>query len=223
MNTLRLDGTLLLMPATSVKGRGYGSAAMLALMAAAALLFGCSTASKPAQAAYDPATSARIRVYGNNGFGVVFYQGKTCLPDADEGGTRVSGAWGQAFGALAGVDQNESIGMPASQRSSVPRNGVLAREYFKEYVVRANEPIALKMAFLGTPNVSPSGIPLASVAVMRSERVCVPFGGVFKPEAAQDYDVYPFVAGSLCASVVARINEHGADEGVSVRDAPRCQ
>jgi hypothetical protein len=196
-----------------------------ALIASVLSLAGCAATAPAGQApvAYDPAISARIRVFGNNGFAVVFYPGMACIPaDRSQGGTRVSGGAGQAFKALLRIGQNESIGMPLSRRAATPRNGVFAKEYFQEYVVPAAQPVALDMAYLGTPNSPAANMPLAGATVAGSAR-CGPFGGVFQPQAGQDYDVYPLVGNLICMSVVERIDEHGEGRTVQVADAPRCR
>ena len=163
--------------------------------------------------------AARIRVYGINGMGIVFYRDSACVPGGLSSGTRVSGGFGQAFGSLLGSNQNETIGMPPSQRSKAPRNGVMAREFFKEYEVKADSPITVTMGFNGTMVVPPPGM-----VIIGPPGACPIIGGTFKPLAGTDYDIYLDVRNGdrQCLAIVAAIGASGEGVGVPVEQARRC-
>lgn len=196
----------------------------LTLLAAACLLTGCATTPDPKVlariAAADPATLARVRIYGNNGTGIVFYRNTSCIPNSSDGSTRVSGGIGQSFGAFVGSDQNMTIGMPPSDRSTHSRNGILAREYFKEYQVKGDEPMTVTMGFMGTPIASSFG---AFRATGQAESCRIP-GGVFVPKAGQDYDVYLDVRRKegVCLMSVSAIGAKGEAIVQPVQVAKAC-
>lgn len=195
----------------------------LVVFGAVSALLGCASGNSKPEAAKvdsDPAASARIRLFGNNGTGVVFYRNQSCVPQNRQGGERVSGGMGQSFKALVQVDQTESIGMPPSQRSTRRRDGILAREFSKEYHVKAGEPITVTMGFTGTPQmVTMNGVTRSG----RSESCSVP-GGTFVPEAGKDYDVYLDIRRSegICLATVEAIDAAGGSVPAQVRPATVC-
>ena len=195
-----------------------------AALAAACLLGGCATTPDPqvmaSLAGADPTTLARVRLYGNNGANIVFYRNTSCIPKSGEGSTRVSGSLGQSFGALVGSNLNETIGMPASERSTHSRNGVLAREFFKEYPVKAGEPLAVTMGFTGTPIVPIIG----ALKMTGSAASCRIPGGVFVPKAGQDYDVYLDIRANagVCLMSVSAIGAQGEGVAQPVQAAQAC-
>lgn len=94
-------------------------------------------AEAPAQ---DAATSARLRLFGQNGISVKFYRNSTCYKSGlfGSGGAEVvSGGAGDAFLSLLGASSNTRIGMPdtPTTRNLSARSGVLSKAYFKEYSV----------------------------------------------------------------------------------------
>jgi hypothetical protein len=123
------------------------------------------------------------------------------------------------------ASSNHSIGMPPSQRSQQLSNGFLAKEYYREFVVEADQPVALSMAFLGAPYVAPpvtSGVPV----LVRTTTGCPAIKGSFVPLAGRDYDVYLSVEGTRCIGVVEDIGQGGATltlhpRGTSDPPAPR--
>jgi hypothetical protein len=194
-----------------------------AILGAAAALLGCAsgnTQSDVVKVDGDPATLARIRVFGNNGFGVVFYRNKSCVPKDREGGVRASGSMGQSFKAFVRADQNESIGMPPSQRSAQARDGILAKEFFKEYEVKGGEPLTVTMGFTGTPR--PPAV--NGVGWLNGPESCSIPGGTFMPEAGKDYDVYLDIRRSqgICLATVEAINAAGESVLAQVQSAAGC-
>jgi len=198
----------------------------LTLFAAASLLAGCATAPDPQVtariAAADPATLARVRIYGNNGTGIVFYRNTSCVPNGSKDSTRVSGGIGQSFGAFVGSDQNVTIGMPPSDRSTHGRNGILAREFFKEYQVKGDEPLTVTMGFMGTPIASSFGA-FRATGTGQAESCRIP-GGAFVPTAGQDYDVYLDIRRNegVCLMSVRAIGAQGEGAVQPVQVAKPC-
>lgn len=153
----------------------------------ALLATGCATSPPPTkfvQAKYDATKEARLRLFGMNGAGVVYYPQTECIPD--QGGVRVSGSLGQAFKSFTGGVSSVSIGMPPSRNSGNPQSGVVSQGYFVERVVAANEPMVVRVGFSSGP--AAPGVRTWSCAV----------GGTFSPEAGRDYELVGSVEGNFC-------------------------
>lgn len=140
---------------------------------------------------------ARIRVFGQNGTLVEFYENSQCV-----GGngpmTKVSGGLGDAFSSFFGRSKNTSIGMketPTTQNLA-KRDGLLSKIYFREYEVAANQPLALRMHFQD----------------IGSRSSCGDIGGTFKPEPGKEYEVLLDFEPKLCITKVQEIlqDEQGA-------------
>lgn len=164
--------------------------------------------------------SARLRFFGNNGFGLVFFRNADCIPEDSKTGTRVSGDIGQSFSALVGMDQTESIGMPASERSSRPRNGILAREFYKEYRVAAGERISFVMSYVSDPLPV---VPKGSIASGGIASCTIP-GGTLVPATGKDYDVFLDVrrGARTCLASVRQIEANGVSIPVPVQAVRSC-
>lgn len=157
-----------------------------------------SAASSAAPAATEqeaaPArTSARVRLFGQNGVLVEFFQNSTCVGGGQK--TSVSGGMGDAFSSFAGRAKNISIGMKETPNTEnlAKRDGFMSKAYFREYEVAGNQPITLKMHFRNTPGKS---------------LVCRNVGGTFTPEAGKDYEVAMDIHSDGC---VASVQEIGQD------------
>lgn len=110
---------------------------LLALMLPFQLL-----AATPAPA---PAAQARIRLFGQNGVGLVLYTNARCTGRFDQK-IRASGSIGNAFGSLLGRVKNESIGIPATEttRNLATRKMIGSKPYFKEYTLSPGQPVIVE-------------------------------------------------------------------------------
>jgi hypothetical protein len=110
--------------------------------------------------------------------------------------------------------------MPPSDRSTHSRNGILAREYFKEYKVKGDEPLTVTMGFMGTPVSSSFG---AFKVTSQAESCRIP-GGAFVPKAGQDYDVYLDIRRNegVCLMSVSEIGAQGEGAVQPVQVAKAC-
>ena len=128
------------------------------------------------QHAYDPATSARIRLYGNNGIPAAYWPGQDCKMQ----GQRIE-AYGydlaEKVGSTLGGHKIKSIGMPASWKSTHLSYG----ESYTEVIVPAEKPTVVKVAMV-TDVASCSAPP----------RVLV-------PQAGKDYEAYLKMGGGKCS------------------------
>jgi hypothetical protein len=154
---------------------------------------------------YDPATQARVRILAGNGTGVAnLWKNSSCytysLPDP---GNRVrvnDGFWA----AWKYSSTSVTIGMSPSPRKGMRPDGLDFKDFIKEYVVDANEPLTLELAF-GNGYIS-----------------CSPPEATFIPQAGQDYDAFLDWKGRSCWVAVHRIDGRGADDQVPVKRATKC-
>jgi hypothetical protein len=156
-----------------------------------------TSAGASAQSPGSASDKARIRVFGQNGTLVEFYENSQCV-----GGkgtmTKVFGGLGDAFSSFFGRSKNTSIGMketPTTQNLA-KRDGLLSKVYFREYEVPANQPLALRMHFQD----------------IGSRSSCGDIGGTFKPEPGKEYEVLLDFEPKLCITTVQEIlqDEQGA-------------
>lgn len=186
-----------------------------ALRSASALLLGlCTLAPASAQEAQPaPALSneaatpapARVRLFGQNGLMVHFYQNSSCMGGKGPK-TTVSGGVGDAFGSMFGRAKNTTIGMPETPTTANlgKRDGYFSKAYYREYEIPGNQPMTLRMAYQ-----SAAGAP--------GSTYCGTFGGTFTPEAGKQYEVTLEVSPKQCLAVVHEI-EASAEGPASLRD-----
>jgi hypothetical protein len=176
----------------------------------------------PAAASQAPGANlqtARMRLFGQNGVQVIFYQNSTCI-GGNGPSTTVSGGVGDAFSSFFGTAKNVSIGMKETPNTTniAKRNGMMSKAYFREYQIPANQPLTLKMAFQNAPSVPYSHVVSSSggrqeiVSGTTGTLTCSKLGGSFTPEAGKDYEVALDVHGGYCNAVVREIqvDENGA-------------
>lgn len=95
-------------------------------------------------------SESRLRLFGQNGAGVVLYRDSKCIkPSLGKDDERVSGGLSSAFSSMFGTVSNTSIGMPETDttRNLSKKNGLLSKAYFREYVIASNKPITVVMGF----------------------------------------------------------------------------
>lgn len=147
------------------------------------------------QAAPDEPASSRLRLFGQNGVGMVLYTNTSCISEYSEK-IRASGSLGSAFGSMLGKVKNESLGMPDTEtsRGLKQRGMVLSKAYFKEYPLVAGQSVVVE-AGMGSP------------AGWRCDRL---ISSVFTPEAGKDYEVALDVdfSGGVCT---LKVNEVATD------------
>jgi hypothetical protein len=158
-------------------------------------------------ASATPTATARVRLFGQNGIMVHFYQNSSCVGGKGPK-TTVSGGVGDAFGSFLGRAKNTSIGMPETPTTADlgKRDGYFSKAYFREYEIPGNQPMALRMAFQ-----SAAGAP--------GSKYCRAFGGTFMPEAGKQYEVTLEVAPNECLAVVREIQQT-ASGPANLRDIP---
>lgn len=147
------------------------------ILKSVAILIGIALA---ATAAAEPApgaeTPARLRLFGQNGIGVMFYRNSTCYKMGflgPYGGESVSGGLVDAFSSFIGKANNTVIGMPETVNTKMQneKDGILSKAYYKEYTVKPDESLTIFTA-LGDA----SGFH------------CGPIAFSFTPKAGADYE-----------------------------------
>jgi|GEM_PF-150298 len=123
-----------------------------------------------------PASSARIRLFGQNGIGVMFYKNSTCYKSSflgPYGGESISGGLGNSFSSLIGISSNTSIGIPETEttKKQKEQNGFLSKSYFKEYAIEAGKPLTVFAALNDASGIH-----------------CGPLAILFTPESGKDYE-----------------------------------
>lgn len=153
-------------------------------------------AAAPAQTPLSPAGKARIRLFGQNGVSVRYYENSRCysINYFGDGGVVVSGGLGDTLASFAGMASNTSIGMPATPNSSNPesRNGILSKAYFREYAVTAGEPLTVMMSF-------------ASGSVRSGSVYCRAMAITVVPEEGKDYEAALDIGNKKCRLVINEI------------------
>ena len=145
-----------------------------------------------AQEALASVDKARLRVFGQNGVTIDFYENSQCV-GGDGPKTRASGGMGDAFSSFIGRAKNSSIGMTATATTASleQRDGYFSKAFFREYEVAANQPVSVDMYF----KVAPGGAG------------CSQFGGTFTPETSKEYEITLNVQGNRCLAVVQEIRK----------------
>ncbi|WP_338522488.1 hypothetical protein NUH87_20655 [Pseudomonas batumici] len=146
------------------------------------LLGGCSSAkdvSRAQSVVYDPTTSARIRLFGNNGLPVAIKPGQDCA-STEEPVLAYGYTVADKLNSTLGRHTNQSIGMPASWRSDHPNYG----ESYSEFVIPAGKPSVILMK------------------MEAGEVFCLPSARVLVPQAGQDYEAYLTRKDGMCSGTV---------------------
>lgn len=168
-----------------------------------------ASATPTATATAESVKTARLRLFGQNGTGVVFYKNSAC--DGGTDSVRVSGGLGSAFSSFLGSVKNESIGIPETETTKrlQQRDGILSKAYFKEYEIDPGKPVTVAMGF--------------NDAGMR--RQCRLIAATFLPEAGLSYEgrLDLDMQAGLCRFVVNRVADDGGLSAVALAPASACK
>lgn len=151
------------------------------------LLSGCGSTSHERSIQdhpYDPANSARIRLYGNNGLLAEINPGQAC-----DSSKEPLGAYGQSFAdkinSTLGQHTKRSVGMPISWKSAHLSYG----ESYSEFVIPAGKPSVVRTRLL------------------TAEVRCAPDARVFVPEAGKDYEAYLYRHDGMCVGMIRLLSD----------------
>jgi len=179
------------------------------LSIAVLLLLGCSTARTKIQPSeYDNKNSARLRVFGNNGIGMVIYPNMNECPKSSDNGLRVSGKIQQSLNAFLSQQDNISIGMPISDRVKNPYQSIFGNDFYTESIIPA-KPITIQSTFTSADH-----------------SYCKPITVTFFPEAGKDYETVLNIdkIDRYCQLKILRIDNDGNSfEDVKTSYYPQCK
>lgn len=159
-------------------------------------------------ASTQDAGASRLRLFGQNGIGMVLYTDAVCTRTYGEK-IRASGSMGSAFSSMLGKVKNESLGIPATAttRGLSERGMLLSKAYYREYSLAGGKPVVLEAGMQ-----SPTG--------WRCERTIT---SVFTPEPGRDYEAAMDVdfSDGVCTLKVNRVEPDGELVRVAVRPASK--
>ncbi|PPU54616.1 hypothetical protein XdyCFBP7245_17390 [Xanthomonas dyei] len=169
-------------------------------------------AAEPASSPTDGA-SARIRMFGQNGIGIVLYKDAVCTATYGEK-VRASGSLKSAFGSLMGSVKNESIGIPETEntRHLRDRKMIGSKPFYKEYAIEPGKPVVVEAGASSPAHWSQSPgyhIGWSCGALLAS---------TFVPEPGADYEVALNLdfRSSVCTLAVNRVDANGQVSPVDV-------
>jgi hypothetical protein len=180
----------------------YGAGLALTCLMLAPGAWGAEKPPKGALDSYDPATSARIRVFGGGGYSVSLAPDASCYrsrwatwlsslgerPDDAPQLLIPTAKNGLLFNAILNRGKNVSIGMPASAYSAGISHGLplLGQVYFYiEYAVPAGVPIVLIDGY-ELPGTTVTG---GGMTITTQSRSCRAAAVRLVPEAGKNYEV----------------------------------
>ena len=171
-------------------------------------LSGCFMAQKSASVAskssYDANTQARIRLYGPYGNATIKpHADTTCDQWAEKSGKKMHH---KVNNGLPRKIRNITTGIAPTQRSIGADNdtGMMFRDSYKEYVVRANVPMVLDAA--------------VSVDMDHFSSACR-VAHSFVPQAGQDYEAAYIQANGRCSIEIKQVLPKAADSVVATTQA----
>ncbi len=161
---------------------------------------------------------ARIRLFGQNGVGIVLYKDAVCTAKYGEK-IRVSGSLGSAFGSLFGSVKNEGIGIPETQntRNLQDRKMIGSKPFYKELALEAGKPVVVEAGASSPAHWSQApgfNLGRSCGALLTS---------TFVPQAGADYEVALNLdfRNSVCVLAVNRVNPDGQVTPVEVAPASK--
>lgn len=183
--------------------------ALLIALAVAASAAVAQVADVAAVSPAPPPAASKLRLFGQNGVGVVLHRNSACDGGADS--VRVSGGMGSAFSSFIGTVKNESLGMPETEttRRLAQRDGMMSKAFFKEYEIAPGQPVTVAMGF--------------SDVGMRKQ--CRNMAATFVPETGAAYEgrLDLDLQAGLCRFVVNRVGSDGALSAVAIEPASTCK
>ncbi|NVZ71743.1 hypothetical protein [Pseudomonas costantinii] len=163
------------------------------------LLSGCGSTNYEKPIPYDQASTARIRLFGNNGLPVAINPGQDC--DSSKEPIYAYGySFADKFNSTLGQHTKRSVGMPPSWRSDRLSYG----ESYTEFVI-------------------PAGVPsVVSMKMLAAEASCVPDPRVFTPEAGKDYEAYLYRKNGFCSGVIQLLSDIESPDDIAKVPSRSC-
>ncbi|WP_265533287.1 hypothetical protein [Pseudomonas saponiphila] len=137
----------------------------------------------PQEQPYDPATTARIRLFGNNGLPAAIKPGQDCM-SKQEPVYAYGYSLADKVNSTLGQHTRRSVGMPASWRSEHLSYG----ESYAEFVIPAGKPSVVLMKMVA------------------GQAFCLPPANVFEPQPGKDYEAYLHRQSGTCMGVIRQLS-----------------
>lgn len=136
--------------------------------------------------------AARVRFFGQAAIAIKFFKNQSCY---GRKGIQVSKT---NLGALFGSTKSITLGMPETPTVAdlKSRDGILFSAFYREYAVRADEPLTIWAAYAESTG--------------RKMYSCDSFGAVLTPQAGKDYEVTVDLGNNKCVFKINRIEAAGA-------------
>lgn len=183
---------------------------LLSVFALTFFLAGCATTEMPADTQhYNPDTSARIRLFGQNGRPSIMIVQIGRGNDVKTEEINVGGGAGDAFSSMLGISKNNSIGIPGTENTKnlANQNGILSKAFYREFVIPANRPVKVENAYIGLANITPMSAQGGSHYYQ--EGSCTSNMVSFVPQAGKDYEVGSYLTRNGCSVMVFEIQKDG--------------
>jgi hypothetical protein len=184
------------------------------------LINGCTLFPQPAHyetstsPAYDPTTSARVRILsGNDSQAAAFRRNSACYKGAWEDDPDRVQVDDSFFAHYKYSSRSITIGMPPSPRPWMRVDGLRFKDMIREYIVTGGQPMVISMTITST---------VGDLRWGGYSHTCAATPVAFVPVAGQDYDVFMEGNARICSIAVHQIDSHGLDEPVPYRLASKC-
>lgn len=175
---------------------------ILFVSALTTMLSGCVMTELPtASQTYNPNESARIRLFGQNQKPSIMEVQTGLGTDSKSVTVNVGGGLGDAFGSMLSMAKNESIGIAETEntRNLASQNGILSKDFYREFVIPAGKPVKVRNAFIGLASIT--HMPAVGTIIHR-QGSCVSGTVSFIPQAGKDYEVGSYKNGNSCLVIV---------------------
>lgn len=167
---------------------------------------------------HEASAGTRIRLFGQNGVGIVLYKDAVCTAKYGEK-IRVSGSLGSALGSLFGSVKNEGIGIPETQstRNLQDRKMIGSKPFYRELVLEAGKPVVVEAGASSPAHWS------QAPGVNAGWSCGALLTSTFVPQAGADYEVSLNLdfRNSVCVLAVNRVNPDGQLTPVEVAPASK--
>ena len=145
---------------------------------------------------------ARVRFFGQAAIAITLYKNQACVGGK---GIQVSKT---NLGALFGNSKSISLGMPETPNVTnlKSRDGILFAAFYREYAVRAGEPITIAAQYYET--TGDSRMTLGNVVYTHPgiSRGCKKIDGSFTPEAGKDYELTVDIGSPTCQFTLTQVD-----------------
>lgn len=158
-----------------------------------------SIASFAASEVYNSSTDARIRLFGQNQLPTIMQSNIDCKTNPKGTKINVGGSAGDAFKSFTRTVGNTTIGMPETivTQNISQHDGILSKAFYKEIIIKADQPVNVRGGFIGLSTVTPS--------TTVYQEGCSSKTVSFIPKAGRDYEVLSSTENKQCSVQIKEI------------------